>query len=49
MSIYTEYLNKHLNFDQVTNERKKQLKKISSIRENEILVYASDWARKPNT
>lgn len=49
MSIYTEYLDKHLTFDQVTEERKKQLKNILSIRKNEILVYASDWARKPNT
>jgi len=49
MSIYTEYINKHFSFDQITNERKKQLQRIRGERGNEMLVYASDWTRKQNT
>ena len=42
MGIYSEYINKRLSFDQITTERKNQLKRISSIRKRGILVYASD-------
>jgi hypothetical protein len=42
MGIYSEYINQRLSFDQITDERKKQLKKISEIRGRDILVYASD-------
>lgn len=43
MGFYSEYLDKQLNFDQITKERKKQLKRISQIRGGrDILVYASD-------
>jgi hypothetical protein len=42
MGIYSEYINQRLSFEQITNERKIQLRKISKIRERDILVYASD-------
>ncbi|GMR18152.1 MAG: hypothetical protein BMS9Abin33_0557 [Gammaproteobacteria bacterium] len=43
MGIYTEYLNRNLNSDQLASERKKQLKRISKIRGGrDVLVYASD-------
>jgi predicted RNA-binding Zn-ribbon protein involved in translation (DUF1610 family) len=46
MGFYSEYLDKHLNFDQITQERKKYLKRISEIRgERDILVYASDLTK----
>lgn len=43
MGVYSEYINQRLTFDQISNERKNQLKKISSLRKREILVYASDF------
>lgn len=43
MGVYSEYINKRLTFDQISNERKNQLKRISSLRERDILVYASDF------
>jgi len=43
MGKYSDYLNKRFTFDQLTKERKKQLIKISQLREGrDILVYASD-------
>ncbi len=42
MGIYTEYINRRLTFDQISTERKKQLKRISKIRNRDIIVYASD-------
>lgn len=47
MGIYTEYLEKNLNFEQLLQERKKQLKIISNLRGNrDLLVYASDLTNK---
>lgn len=47
MGIYTEYLEKNFNFNQLLQERKKQLKLISKLRGNrDILVYASDLTNK---
>lgn len=44
--IYTEYLDKNLHFDQLTQERKKQLQKISQLRGNRgVLVFASDFKK----
>lgn len=44
--IYTEYLDKNLNFDQLTQERKKQLQRISQLRGNrDVLVFASDFKK----
>jgi predicted RNA-binding Zn-ribbon protein involved in translation (DUF1610 family) len=43
MGIYSEYINKRLTFDQISTERKNQLKKISTLRGRDILVYASDF------
>ena len=40
--IFTEYLNKKFDVNQLTDERKKQLKKISQIRGRDIFVYAAD-------
>jgi ribosomal protein S6 len=49
MGIYSEYLNKNLSFDELSNERKNQLKKISSLRgKRDILVYASDLQNRQN-
>lgn len=49
MGIYSEYLNKNLAFDELSRERKKQLKIISSLRGNrDILVYASDIQNRQN-
>lgn len=46
MGFYSEYLDKHLNFGQITQERKKHLKRISLIRgDRDILVYASDLTK----
>jgi predicted RNA-binding Zn-ribbon protein involved in translation (DUF1610 family) len=42
MGIYSEYINKRLSFDQISAERKNQLKRISSIRGRDTIVYASD-------
>ena len=42
MGIYTEYINEHLTFSQLTQERKNQLERISNLRKREIIVYASD-------
>ena len=42
MGIYSDYINQKLSFDQITSERKKQLKRISILRKRDILVYASD-------
>jgi ATP-dependent protease ClpP protease subunit len=42
MGIYSDYINQRLSFDQISAERKKQLKRISIIRNRDILVYASD-------
>lgn len=43
MGYYTEYLDKKLPFDQLTTERKKQLKRISELREGrDVLVIAAD-------
>jgi len=46
MGHYSEYLDKKLNFDQISQERKRQLEIISRIRGGrDILVYASDLSR----
>jgi hypothetical protein len=42
MGIYTEYINQRLTFEQISSERKNQLKRISSIRKRDTIVYASD-------
>jgi hypothetical protein len=43
MGYYTEYLNRALNAQQLGDERKRQLRRISELRENrDILVYAAD-------
>ena len=47
MGIYSDYINRRLSFDQISTERKSQLKRISDIRKRDILVYASD-ANKGN-
>ncbi|HAT1879423.1 TPA: Clp protease ClpP [Legionella pneumophila subsp. pneumophila] len=42
MGIYAEYLNMQLNFQDLTNERKKQLQRISDLRKRDVLVFAAD-------
>ena len=47
MGFYSEYLDKQLNFQQLTEERKLQLVKISKLRGGrDILVYAADFNKK---
>ncbi|MDR0604375.1 MAG: hypothetical protein LBG80_08755 [Bacteroidales bacterium] len=43
MSYFSEYMNRHFSFGDITDERKKWLKKIADIRERDVLVYASDY------
>jgi len=45
MGIYSEYIEKKRSFDEISKERKIQLKRISEIRKREIIVYASDSAK----
>ena len=46
MGLYTGYLNSNLDFGQITEERKTQLKRISELRNNrDILVIASDLSK----
>lgn len=42
MGVYSEYLDKQFSYDDLSKERKKQLKRISEIRERDVLVYASN-------
>lgn len=44
MGIYTEYLEKFAsgNFDQLSAERKRQLKRIGELRGRDVLVFAAD-------
>ena len=42
MGYYSEYLNKQLDFESLSNERKNQIKIIQKIRERPVLIYASD-------
>lgn len=42
MGVYSEYLDKQFSFDELSKERKKQLKRISDIRGRDVLVYASN-------
>lgn len=45
MGIYTDYMNQRLSFEQINLERKVQLKKISKLRDRDILVYAADLSK----
>lgn len=47
MGYFSEYIDRFANstFEEITIERKKQLKNISEIRNREILVYASDQTK----
>ena len=50
MGIYSEYLDKHLNFPELTKERKAQLNRISEIRNNRaIFVFASALTKRAAT
>lgn len=48
MSHYTEYLDRNMNFQALTAERKKQLSRIAELRGRDLLVYAADFD-KPDT
>lgn len=49
MGIYSDYLNRNLSFDQLSVERKVQLKAISKLRgDRDIIVYASDVTNRVN-
>lgn len=43
--IYSEYLNKNMNLNDLSLERKKQLKIIEQIRGSKVLVYAADMMK----
>lgn len=46
MGIYSEYIDRKMTFQEITDERKLQLRRISELRENrDILVYASDLTK----
>jgi len=45
MGIYTEYLDSNFDFLALTAERKKQLKRISEIRDRAVLVFAADLTK----
>lgn len=49
MAIYTEYLDRQMSFEELSNERKKQLKRIASIRKHGVLVYASKMSAPNNS
>ena len=42
VGVYTEYLEKGWNFDQLAAERKIQLARIGALRDRDVLVYAAD-------
>ncbi len=42
MGYYTEYLDRKLNTQQLADERKRQLKRISELRSRDVFVYAAD-------
>jgi len=46
MGVYSEYLNKNLNSDELIKERKAQLKRISEIRKRDVLVFAADLNKR---
>jgi len=49
MGIYSDYLNMNMSFEQLSAERKNQLKAISKLRgDRDIIVYASDVNNKVN-
>jgi hypothetical protein len=49
MSLYADYLDRQMTFEQLVAERKKQLKRISDLRGRPVLVYASDLEKQcPN-
>lgn len=49
MGVYTEYLDKNMDFIGLTAERKKQLTEISNLRNNrDVLVMASDLTKNVN-
>lgn len=42
MGVYSDYLDRQFSFEELTAERKAQLKRISEIRHRDIMVYASN-------
>lgn len=50
MGVYSDYLSRQLSFEELANERKAQLKRISTIRGRSVLAFASDVAKNcPNS
>ena len=46
MGIYSDYLNSNFTFEQLSQERKKQLAQISALRNGrDIIAYASDFQK----
>ena len=50
MGVYSDYLARQLSFEELTSERKLQLRRISAIRGRKVLAFASDVAKNcPNS
>lgn len=49
MGVYSEYLERRMSFEELAQERRRQLKRISEIRNRDILVYASDITKNAPT
>lgn len=50
MSIYSDYLDQKLSFQQITKNRKEQLKRISKLRGgNDIVVFAADFNNRQSS
>lgn len=46
MGIYSDYLNQQLSFEDLSNQRKMQLQRISDLRQRPVLSYASDFTKQ---
>ena len=49
MGIYAEYLNKQFTFQQLSKERKRQLRRVAQLRGRHVLVIAADLRSRPST
>jgi hypothetical protein len=46
VGVYSEYLDQKMSFQQLQDERKSQLKRISELRDRDVLVYAANLSTK---
>lgn len=45
VGIFSEYISKKLNFDQISAERKNQLRRLAKARNRDVIVYAADLSK----